>query len=168
MARFFPSGKVSSRSRFLVRGILYICLVFLAPAACRTAWAGAAESGLAQPFGLDLLEKVKPDQGTLSGGEALYNPRHPYSILINYELGMHCVGFDISCCCIIPPYSSVQAQAIQTGGDGSRPHLLIPDDRVKLSYSIRDNSYSEGNKMKYWQSKSCERDGATSNVNCIG
>lgn len=71
MARFFPSGKVSSRSRFLVRGILYICLVFLAPAACRTASAGAAESGLAQPFGLDLLEKVKPDQSPLPGGEAL-------------------------------------------------------------------------------------------------
>ena len=97
------------------------------------------------PFGLNLLQPLK-----MKGGP-LYNPRNPYNILINYELGMHCVGFDISYCCIIPPYNSIQAQAVQSGLQGDKPKLLSPDDKVKLFYFVKDNSYSEGNKMKYWQ-----------------
>ncbi|HEX9020702.1 MAG TPA: hypothetical protein VF903_05535, partial [Nitrospirota bacterium] len=80
----------------------------------------------------------------------LYDPKDPYVIFINYELGMHCVGFDISYCCVIPPYNSIQAQAVKTGAGGERPRLLSPDDGLSLAYSVRDNSYSEGNKMKYW------------------
>ena len=64
---------------------------------------------------------------------------------------MHCVGFDISYCCVIPPYNSIQAQAVKTGQGGGLPRLLSPDDGLSLSYSVRDNSYSEGNKMHYWQ-----------------
>ena len=86
-----------------------------------------------------------------SAGNDTYNPRNPYNILINYELGMHCVGFDMSYCCIIPPYNSIQAQAVRSGSAGARPLLLSPTDDIKLAYSVRDNSYSEGNKMKYWQ-----------------
>ncbi len=43
-------------------------------------------------------------------GEIFYNPKNPYNIFSNYELGMHCVGFDVSYCCIIPSYNSIQAQ----------------------------------------------------------
>jgi hypothetical protein len=64
---------------------------------------------------------------------------------------MHCVGFDISYCCIIPPYNSVQAQAVRSATGGTLPDLLSGDDKVHLSYAIRDNTYSEGNKMKYFQ-----------------
>ncbi len=101
-------------------------------------------------FKHDLLKKVTARD---SSGKAvpLYDPRDPYAIFINYELGMHCVGFDVSYCCVIPPYNSIQAQALKTGEKGGVPRLLSPDDGVKLSYSIRDNSYSEGNKMRYWQ-----------------
>jgi mono/diheme cytochrome c family protein len=81
----------------------------------------------------------------------LYDPRGPYAVFINYELGMHCVGFDISYCCVIPPYNSIQAQAVRTGAGGELPRLLSPDDGVSLAYFVKDNSYSEGNKMKYWQ-----------------
>jgi hypothetical protein len=81
----------------------------------------------------------------------LYDPKNPYTIFINYELGMHCVGFDISYCCVIPPYNSIQAQAVRTGAGGELPQLLSPDDGLQLYYSVRDNSYSEGNKMRYWQ-----------------
>ena len=97
------------------------------------------------PFRLDLHTTAHLD------GKTVYLPRNPYSIFINYELGMHCVGFDISYCCIIPPYNSIQAQAVQAGLGGGLPRLLTPGDGVKLQYSIRDNTYSEGNKMKYWQ-----------------
>ncbi len=39
----------------------------------------------------------------------------------------------------------------------------MPYDKVKLHYSIKDNSYSEGNKMKYWQvPKDVSRDGTMS------
>ncbi len=101
------------------------------------------------PFTYDLL-KPSPSKGGPGKSVTLYDPQHPYAIFINYELGMHCVGFDISYCCVIPPYNSIQAQALKTGTGGDMPHLLSPDDGVKLSYSVRDNSYSEGNKMKYW------------------
>ncbi len=101
------------------------------------------------PFGFDLLEKVKIKKGFFGKKIEAYNPRNPYNIFINYELGMHCVGFDISYCCVIPPYNSIQAQAVKSGVKGSRPKFLTPH-HVKLWYYVKDNSYSEGNKMRYW------------------
>ena len=103
------------------------------------------------PFKLGMLHPVKVKAGVRGKETTAYNPKNPYNIFINYELGMHCVGFDISYCCIIPPYNSIQAQAVQAGLHGEKPRLLSPDDKGKLYYTVRDNSYSEGNKMKYWQ-----------------
>ncbi len=104
------------------------------------------------PFGLGKLQPItfKPEHAGV-GETTIYGPKKPYNIFINYELGMHCVGFDISYCCIIPPYNSVQAQAVRSasGSDG-KPVLLSPGNEVQLHYAIKDNSYSEGNKMKYW------------------
>ncbi|MDD2450354.1 hypothetical protein [Sulfurovum sp.] len=96
------------------------------------------------PFALDKLEKVK-----INGDEG-FQAKQDYSMFVNYELGMHCVGFEMSYCCVIPPYNSIQSQAIQIGKNGKLPKLLTPEDKVKLYYNTRDNSYSEGNKMKYW------------------
>jgi hypothetical protein len=64
------------------------------------------------PFTLSLLEPVKPAKIEAFAGNELivYNPRNPYNIFTNYELDIHCVGFDVSYCCIIPPNNSVQAQ----------------------------------------------------------
>ena len=104
----------------------------------------------APPFGLGGLRQVAHEAG--AGGEGIvYGPKNPYNIFINYELGMHCVGFDISYCCIIPPYNSVQAQAVRSAIGDTLPDLLSRDDKVHLSYAIRDNTYSEGNKMRYLQ-----------------
>lgn len=101
------------------------------------------------PFALSLMKEVPLSQ--MPGqGVTLYDPKSPYAIFINYELGMHCVGFDVSYCCVIPPYNSIQAQALRTAVAGGIPRLLSPDDGLMLSYSVRDNSYSEGNKMRYW------------------
>ena len=96
------------------------------------------------PFTLDKLEKTK-----VKGNEA-FQPVNDYNVFVNYELGMHCVGFEMSYCCVIPPYNSIQAQAVQAGKNGKLPKLLSPEDKVKLYYNTKDNSYSEGNKMKYW------------------
>ena len=40
---------------------------------------------------------------------------YDYPIMINYELGMHCTGFDFEYCCILPPYNSIQAQVVKVG-----------------------------------------------------
>ena len=67
------------------------------------------------PFELTLLAPLKVDMETTAGETAAFAPRNPYNIFINYELGMRCVGFDMSYCRIIPPYNSIQGQAVQSG-----------------------------------------------------
>ena len=76
-------------------------------------------------------------------------PKNEYNITINYELGMHCTGFDFSYCCVLPPYNSVQAQVIKTAtGKNKFPELLESDPkqrdivldgkkRMKLKMAIR-------------------------------
>ncbi|MDM5271858.1 hypothetical protein PGH07_06685 [Sulfurovum sp. zt1-1] len=122
----------------LVRSGLASALVFGA------AYAANSDYPKTPPFSLDKLEKVK-----LNGQEE-FQPKSDYNMFVNYELGMHCVGFEMSYCCVIPPYNSIQSQAIQIGKNGKLPKLLTPEDKVKLYYNTKDNSYSEGNKMKYW------------------
>ncbi|MBI5748258.1 MAG: hypothetical protein HZA00_03960 [Nitrospinae bacterium] len=90
---------------------------------------------------------------------------HDYIISINYELGMHCTGFDFSYCCVLPPYNSIQAQVVRhdrleksanklpklLGADPKNPEILVDgENSYKLYYEHVDNSYSEGNKMAYW------------------
>src|SRR5512139_600203 len=89
-------------------------------------------------------------------------PKNDYNITINYELGMHCTGFDFSYCCVLPPYNSVQSQVIKTStGPNKFPELLESDandptvlvdgkKRFRLAYGHVDNTYSEGSKLKYW------------------
>ena len=77
------------------------------------------------PFGMDNLEAVKVD------GKTAYQPKADYSMFLNYELGMHCVGFDMSYCCVIPPYNSIQSQAIKVGKGHDLPKLMTPEDNVK-------------------------------------
>ncbi len=93
-------------------------------------------------------------------------PPRDYVILINYELGMHCTGFDFTYCCILPPYNSILAQVVKTERKGDKPVLLgsDPDDpevlvdgdkRFRLAYTHRDpdgipNTYSYSKKLAYW------------------
>jgi hypothetical protein len=49
--------------------------------------------------------------GTQSGAGAM---KHDIVVPMNYELGMHCTGFDFSYCCVLPPYNSILAQVIKT------------------------------------------------------
>ncbi len=92
---------------------------------------------------------------------AATKPKNDYNITINYELGMHCTGFDFSYCCVLPPYNSIQSQVVKTatgdhkpvllGSDPNDPGVLVDGDkRMKLAYGHVDNTYSEGNKLVYW------------------
>jgi len=40
-------------------------------------------------------------------------------IMMNYELGMHCTGFEFSYCCVLPPYNSIVAQVVRPQGVGA-------------------------------------------------
>lgn len=89
-------------------------------------------------------------------------PKNDYNITINYELGMHCTGFDFSACCVLPPYNSIQAQVVKTSTRATQtPRLLEAgeDDptvlqdkrnRFKLAYGHVGNTYAEGTKLHYW------------------
>ena len=95
--------------------------------------------------------------------ESERKPINDYNITINYELGMHCTGFDFTYCCILPPYNSIQSQVIKTatdagslpvllGADEKDPRVLVDGDkRMKLHYSHVGNTYSEGVKLNYWR-----------------
>lgn len=92
-------------------------------------------------------------------------PKNEYNITLNYELGMHCTGFDFTYCCILPPYNSVQAQVIKTAtGRKKYPEMLESDEddhsilvdgrkRMKIEFGHTDNTYSEGDKLAYWNVK---------------
>ncbi|MDH3353687.1 MAG: cytochrome c3 family protein [Chromatiales bacterium] len=89
-------------------------------------------------------------------------PINDYNITINYELGMHCTGFDFTYCRVLPPYNSVQSQVIKTAtgkkkypelleADGKDPTVVVDGKKkFKLSYGHVGNTYAEGNKLKYW------------------
>ena len=49
-----------------------------------------------------------------------------FKIFMNYELGMHCTGFEFAYCCVLPPYNSIVAQVLKPAqGD---PALDFGDD----------------------------------------
>ncbi len=104
------------------------------------------------------------NQSTVSTLDSLLKnkPKNDYNITVNYELGMHCTGFDFTYCCVLPPYNSVQSQVIKTAtGKKKYPELLEADEEehdvvvdgrkhMKLSYGFVNNTYSEGSKLAYW------------------
>lgn len=157
-------------SLFKSRGIKYLIALSIATITT-TSLTLSAES----------TESVEPEKAAKANDKAVASPKkaaHPantnltekqrkpindYNITINYELGMHCTGFDFTYCCILPPYNSIQSQVIKTGTDeGSLPVLLGAakddprilvdgDKRMKLRYSHVGNTYSEGVKLNYWR-----------------
>ncbi len=82
-----------------------------------------------------------------------------FKIMMNYELGMHCTGFEFSYCCILPPYNSIVAQVVKPQQPGSLvsnadyPRLLEADptnglDGLGRETVLRDYD-SAGNFKKY-------------------
>ncbi len=70
----------------------------------------------------------KPPKG--GGGETA--PKNAFNIMMNYELGMHCTGFEFSYCCVLPPYNSILAQVVKTEKVANKPVLLEADPNVGL------------------------------------
>jgi hypothetical protein len=83
-----------------------------------------------------------------------------FKIMMNYELGMHCTGFEFSYCCVLPPYNSILAQVVKPQEPGSPasnadfPRLLAGDpnnglDGLGRETVVRDYD-GAGNFQKYY------------------
>ena len=83
-----------------------------------------------------------------------------FKIMMNYELGMHCTGFEFSYCCVLPPYNSIVAQVVKPQDPGNPssnadfPRLLEGDpvnglDGLGRETVLRDYDGS-GNFQKYY------------------
>ncbi len=86
-----------------------------------------------------------------------------FKILMNYELGMHCTGFEFAYCCVLPPYNSILAQVVkpaqgEAGNGGSFvdgfPRLLEGDpnvgkDGLNRQTVLRDWDHNTNQFQKY-------------------
>jgi len=96
-------------------------------------------------------------------------PKNAFNILMNYELGMHCTGFEFAYCCVLPPYNSILAQVVKTEKNGPKPRLLEADPNVGLDGMgrptvLRDPTLNaDGNfskyQLRYWHEAQPRNDG---------
>ena len=104
------------------------------------------------------------------GGGGSTTPKNNFNIMMNYELGMHCTGFEFSYCCVLPPYNSILAQVVKTTrGGGDFPTLLEGDPNVGLDFLgrptvLRDPELDSQGKFKkyvlrYWHDAQPRNDG---------
>ncbi|OIP49020.1 MAG: hypothetical protein AUK28_04220 [Desulfobacterales bacterium CG2_30_60_27] len=111
----------------------------------------------------------KPSGGGGGGGGSTIPPKNAFNILMNYELGMHCTGFEFSYCCILPPYNSILAQVVKTEKTSGKPSLMEADDTDGLDALgrptvVRDKALdSNGNfkkyVLRYWHDAQPRNDG---------
>lgn len=122
--------------------------------------------GLALTFPGAGLSQLALSKG---GGGGTTTPKNYFNILMNYELGMHCTGFEFSYCCVLPPYNSILAQVVRTEAIGAKPILLQADPRVGLDSLrrptvVRDLALDANGNFKkyvlyYWHDAQPRNDG---------
>ncbi|MGE5240378.1 MAG: hypothetical protein ACM3NI_01920 [Bacteroidota bacterium] len=92
---------------------------------------------------------------------------------MNYELGMHCTGFEFSYCCVLPPYNSILAQVVKTQQSLTNgtavPRLLEADPNVGLDFlgrpTVLRDTELDGNGnfkkyvLRYWHDAQPRNDG---------
>jgi PKD repeat protein len=79
--------------------------------------------------------RARDSQGKLSAVTKvninILSKQADFKIMMNYELGMHCTGFEFAYCCVLPPYNSILAQVVKpesgSGTSRSFPRLLSGD-----------------------------------------
>ncbi len=101
----------------------------------------------------------------------LDHPQTDFKIMMNYELGMHCTGFEFAYCCVLPVYNSILAQVVKPQGtDGAAfPALLEGDpnegkDALGRETVVRNKALDgSGNfkkyVVKYWHDAMPRNDG---------
>jgi hypothetical protein len=90
---------------------------------------------------------------------AILSKQVDFKIFMNYELGMHCTGFEFAYCCVLPPYNSILAQVVKPQSPGEPvtaadyPRLLEGDhnntDGLGRPIVMRDYE-SDGTIKKYF------------------
>ena len=98
--------------------------------------------------------------------------QNQFNIMMNYELGMHCTGFEFAYCCVLPPYNSILAQVVKTDAgdnDDDFPRLLEGDpnqnkDGLGRETVLRDPALDENGHFKkyvlrYWHDAQPRNDG---------
>jgi len=113
--------------------------------------------------------QVDCDDSDCAGSPNCSTGQHAYNILMNYELGMHCTGFEFAYCCVLPPYNSILAQVVRTDKNTAWPHLLEADHNVGLDglgrpTVVRDHELdANGNfqkfQLRYWHEAQPRNDG---------
>jgi len=100
------------------------------------------------------------DTATATVNINILSDQPDFKIFMNYELGMHCTGFEFAYCCVLPPYNSILAQVVkpQTPGEpvtaADYPRLLEGDptnglDGLGRQTVVRDYE-SDGTFKKYF------------------
>ena len=103
-----------------------------------------------------------------------------FKMMMNYELGMHCTGFEFAYCCVLPAYNSILAQVIKPENrNNDFPRLLEADpnnnvasilqggtgDVLGRHTVIRDPAQLDGNDnfqkyvLRYWHDAQPRNDG---------
>jgi hypothetical protein len=77
----------------------------------------------------------------------LAQPAGNYVVLVNNDLGMHCMNQNHLNLSILPPYNNLQAQVIRRGDATRSPEIVSTG--VTLEYSFPGNTYSVG-KTDFW------------------
>ncbi|MGB5540505.1 MAG: hypothetical protein WBO37_10480 [Gammaproteobacteria bacterium] len=105
------------------------------------------------------------------GGNAGFPDQTDFKILMNYELGMHCTGFEFAYCCVLPAYNSILTQVVKPEGtDGADfPTLLKGDpnnglDGLHRQTVLRDKALDNNQNfkkyvLKYWHDAQPRNDG---------
>jgi hypothetical protein len=137
---------------FMVACIRAVCLMFMVPI-----------DGFSAPGGGG---KKAPKGAQGASGQ----PKNMFNIMMNYELGMHCTGFEFSYCCVLPPYNSILAQVVKTEKDRKHPLLLEGDPNIGLDFLLERETVlrdpeldANGNfkkyVLKYWHEAQPRNDG---------
>jgi len=93
-----------------------------------------------------------------------------FKFLMNYELGMHCTGFEFAYCCVLPVYNSILAQVVKTPNGTDWPHLLEGDPNLGRNLDVLGRETVVRDKalggdgfakyvVKYWHDAQSRNDG---------
>jgi hypothetical protein len=110
------------------------------------------------------------DGGGTPPGGGDFPVQKDLKIMMNYELGMHCTGFEFAYCCVLPAYNSILAQVVKPeSASGTFPTLMSGDpnvgkDALGRQTVLRDKELdSSGNfkkyVLRYWHDAQPRNDG---------
>ena len=118
--------------------------------------------------------QARDSQGNLSApaivSVQILSDQPDYKMTMNYELGMHCTGFEFAYCCVLPPYNSIVAQITKpqtiptpNGRNPSNPAAAFPRlldasdteglDLLNRETVLRDLSLDGAGNFKKYQVK---------------